>query len=78
MINKNIRGRANYKHICIRDDDYTTAEDFKTAVTGHYLAYKLAEPKHYPISPRILTTLKGNNVMWSDANGDITVKYWTR
>lgn len=77
-IDKNIRGRANYKHICIRDDDYATAADFKTAVTGHYLAYKLAEPIHYPLSPRILTTLQGNNVMWSDANGDITVRYWTR
>lgn len=36
------------------------------------------EPIHYPLSPRILTTLKGQNVMWSDANGDITVRYWTR
>lgn len=70
--------RNDYKSIGIKDSTYTTAADFNTAVTGHYLAYKLAEPIHYPLSPRILTTLQGNNVMWSDANGDISVKYWTR
>jgi hypothetical protein len=70
--------RNNYTDIGIRDSSYTSAADFKTAVTGHYLAYKLAEPIHYPLPPRILTTLQGANTMWSDANGDITVKYWTR
>lgn len=42
------------------------------------VVYPLTTPIHYPLSPRILTTLKGSNVMWSDANGDITVRYWTR
>ena len=73
-IDKNIRGRAGYNHICIRDDDYATAEDFKTAVTGHYIAYKLAEPIHYPIPSRILSTLQGNNVMWSDGD-ELTISY---
>lgn len=38
------------------------------------VAYKLAEPKHYPLSPRILTTLRGNNVMWSDGDS-LTISY---
>lgn len=42
------------------------------------IVFPLEEPIHYPIPSRILTTLRGNNVMWSDANGDLTVKYWTR
>ena len=38
------------------------------------VAYPLKEPIHYPLSPRILTTLKGNNVMWSDGD-ELTVSY---
>ena len=61
----------------------TTAE--RVAFTNAWLqehpvtfVYDLKEPIHYSLTTQSIATLRGNNVMWSDANGDLTVKYWTR
>lgn len=41
------------------------------------LCYELATPIEYDLTPQQIKTLKGTNNIWSDANGDIEVKYWT-
>ena len=38
---------------------------------------ELATPIEYDLTPEQIKTLKGTNNIWSDANGDIEVKYWT-
>lgn len=38
---------------------------------------KLAEPIHYQLTPQQLTALRGTNNIWSNANGEIEIKYWT-
>ena len=62
--------------VAIRDDDYTDAETFKSAMSGVQLVYELATPIHTPITTTTLNTLKGTNNVWSSANGPVTVKYW--
>ena len=42
------------------------------------VAYKLGTPIEYTLTPQQITTLIGTNNVWSDANGDITVKYMTK
>ena len=41
------------------------------------IAAELAEPIHYSLTPQTLKTLRGTNNIWSSANGDVEVKYWT-
>ena len=52
--NMNIVGSSslqnNHNYIYIRNDTYTTAEDFKTAMSGVYLYYELATPVETNIS----------------------------
>lgn len=38
---------------------------------------KLVTPIEYDLTPQQLKTLKGTNNIWSNANGNIEVKYWT-
>lgn len=38
---------------------------------------KLVTPIEYDLIPQQIKTLKGTNNIWSDANGNIEVKYWT-
>lgn len=47
---------SNGLRLRIRDTDYSTVEDFTTAVTGHYLIYELAEPST-PVTPEQFATL---------------------
>lgn len=41
------------------------------------LCYPIATPITYQLTPTQLKSLRGVNNIWSDANGDTTVKYWT-
>ena len=45
-----------------------------TPTTGAQVVYELATPVEYTLSPQQLTTLLGQNVVWSDA-GEITLTY---
>jgi len=63
-------------------DVTTTAE--RIAMTNAWLqehpvtiVYKLQTPIHHTLTPQTLRTLRGTNNIWSNANGDIEVKYWT-
>lgn len=57
----------------------STVAEFKSWLTEHKLqiAYWLAEPIHYSLTPQQLLTLKGTNNIWSDTNGQTEVKFWT-
>ena len=71
---KAIYGLTSNTYIYIRDDDYATATDFKSAVTGQTLVYELAEPITYHLTPTEIKSLFGDNNVWADT-GDTTVVY---
>lgn len=59
-----------------------TIEEFKAAVqsledsgSGLWIAYELATPLTYTLTASQITTLLGENNLWHDANGDISVGY---
>ena len=65
-------------------EDLTTAEGrtayFDRLETNNIpieVAYKRATPLRFQLTPQQINTLKGVNTIWSDANGNIDVKYWT-
>lgn len=60
--------------IRFRDDTYSAAPDFKTAVTGIDFIYELAEADTDSITPEVITAINGVNNIFSDS-GDITVEY---
>lgn len=62
--------------LTIVDKDYTDASVFAATLSGVQLAYQLATPIHYPLTPQIIKSLRGVNNIWSDANGDVRVEYW--
>lgn len=61
--------------ILIRDDTFTTT-NIRNLLNANPLevVYPLATPLEYTLSPQQLTTLQGQNVVWSDA-GEITLTY---
>ena len=56
-----------------RDSRYDNAAAFKAAVSGVQLAYELATPIVYDLTPTEVTTLIGENNVWADT-GDVTVQ----
>lgn len=54
-----------------------TLEEANAFLETATLCYKLATPTTYPLDPVTIRTLKGLNNIWSDANGNIEVKFWT-
>lgn len=69
-----IGGVTSAKGCTIRDDAYTDAASFKASVTGQTLAYELASPITYTLTPTEIKSLLGDNNVWADA-GDIEVTY---
>lgn len=65
------------KYIFIYDDIKATmsASDFKTSVEGIKLAYELATPETYNLTPQDIQTVIGHNVVFADT-GDISVSYF--
>ena len=59
----------------VRDTRFNDATTFKTAMSGVHLAYELATPLTYQLTPTEIVTLLGVNNIWADT-GDISVKYW--
>lgn len=58
----------------IRDDTYTTKEDIQLAMTGQQLCYELATPLVIQLTATEITTLLGENTVFSDS-GDVAVTY---
>lgn len=69
-----ICGSSSSNLIAIRDESYTTAADFKTAMSGVQLVYELATPLTYQLTPVQVRTLLGQNNVWADC-GDTEVEY---
>ena len=58
----------------VGDARYTSASDFKTAMSGVQLVYELATPTTIQLTPTQIDSLLGRNNVWSDS-GDVTVEY---
>ena len=56
--------------VACAEDIYSTASDFKTAVSGQKLVYELATPITYQLTPLEVKSLLGVNNIWADT-GDI-------
>jgi hypothetical protein len=58
----------------VRNDAYTSAAAFKTAMSGVQLVYELATPQTYQLTPQAVMTILGQNNIWADT-GDVEVAY---
>lgn len=58
--------------------DCATESGAESLRTGEeiMIMYKLATPIHHTIDPQVIRPLKGVNNIWSDANGNIEIKFW--
>lgn len=70
-----IGGNPNSSQIRLCDPTYTDKDTFKTAMNGVQLVYELATPILIQLTPQEVQSLAGDNVVWSTANGDLTVEY---
>lgn len=66
---------ATSTRIAVRNDSYTDATAFKTAMSGQTVVYPLATPQTYQLTPMQISLLLGENHVWSD--GSITMQYGT-
>lgn len=73
MADKTINSTSNSSYIYVRDDAYTDAATFKTAMSGVQLCYELATPQTYQLTPTEVALIKGQNNVWSD--GNVTLEY---
>lgn len=64
-----------YGELRIRDDNYSDASTFVTAMGESVIVYPLATPPTYQLTPQQITALIGDNTIWSDANGNCEVTY---
>lgn len=67
-----ISGALNNNAINAKDDAYTSAAAFKTAMNGVQLVYELATPITYQLTGTDIVTLVGDNYIWSDS-GDVII-----
>ena len=65
----------NDGYIFVRDTAYSDFATFASAMSGVQLVYELATPLPIQLTPQEVESLAGDNTMWSDANGDLTVEY---
>lgn len=70
---RNSTGTQNKREVTFINNAYTDAASFKTAMAGQTLVYELETPIEYTSSHQQLTTLQGQNVVWSD--GTVTLTY---
>ncbi len=61
--------------IQIKDSRYSTPEDFKASLSDCFLVYQLKTPETYQISTTPITTISGENNIFTSA-GDIEVTYY--
>jgi hypothetical protein len=74
MLDGSIRGLAGNRYIYVKDSRYTTGEELKTALSGHYCSYEVATPITYELTAEQISTLLGVNNIWCDT-GDTSVEY---
>ena len=61
------------------DSSITTLQQFKTWLSTNnlFVVYELATPIEYSLAPSTLKTLRGQNNIWSNANGNIEVQFYS-
>ena len=64
----------NAGRLDVRGTSYASATAFKTAMTGQKIAYELATPQTYQLTPQQLNTLLGTNNIWADT-GNVDIDY---
>lgn len=70
-----IKGQPHNTNIFLKDSRYTgNVAGLKSALAGVMMAYELATPVRYQLTPRQINTFKGINNFWSEA-GTIDVSY---
>ena len=62
------------KRLYVRDDRFTDAASFATAVSGVKLVYTLATPSTYTLTPGQVLSILGDNRVWADC-GSTSVEY---
>ena len=75
MPDKSIKGLDNSGNIYVMDTAYSDKNTFASAMTGVQLVYELNEPIPFHVDPQSISPLEGDNTMWADVNGDITLEY---
>ena len=63
------------KNVSIKTDEYITEADLKENYGTVEIVYPLQTPLVYQLTPSEIQTLIGTNVLWSDTNGDMEIKY---
>jgi hypothetical protein len=72
--NGTMRGATVGGYCYFRNNEYTDAASFKTAMAGQTLCYELATPQTYNLTPEQVTMLLGNNYLVTE-DGTITLTY---
>ena len=62
-------------YLSVSNSNYTDATAFKNAMSGVQLVYELATPVEYDLTETEIKSLLGDNNVWTDTNGNITVAY---
>lgn len=75
--NKNLRFRPNLSEISDLEQWKNFLAEQKAAGTPVQCWWRYTEPVTYQLTPQQILTLKGTNNIWSNANGDVEIKYWT-
>jgi len=72
-----IFGNSNDKYIVICDSNHSAdnTTQFKAAMSGVQLVYELATPNTLTTTPTEITTLKGDNNIWSDGDSLTLTRY---
>lgn len=70
-------GATAYNILLAPNGSGLTISDVKSMATNGdiVIAYPLATPQTYQLTAQQITALVGDNVLWSDANGNLEVKY---
>ena len=56
---------------------YANSTELRADMSGVLIIYELATPQTYQLTPITIKTLRGQNNIWSNANGPVEIKYWT-
>lgn len=73
--NGTMRGATVGGYCYFRNNEYTDAAAFKTAMAGQTLVYELATPQTYQLTPTEVRTIAGLNQIYSDAGPVIDIKF---
>lgn len=65
-------------YLYIKDTNYTTPADFKTAMSGIHLVYEVATPTTTQLTPQEVKSLLGSNNFYHDCNGDTKITFIRR